>query len=144
MLSRSIRRHAPRRALLAAAISLAFVFAAEAAPNAHDFDVAAGPLVDVVRALGAASGAAIEVDARDAEAMATVNGVHGEYDVDTALAAALIYKLEPEAAKIPGSTVFRKQLIDQATAYLDKLSQSLRGEPGDDSRLRIGQDIDTV
>ena len=108
MLSRSIRRHAPRRALLAAAISLAFVFAAEAAPNAHDFDVAAGPLVDVVRALGAASGAAIEVDARDAEAMATVNGVHGEYDVDTALAAALDGS-EYEAVPSKGGYQVRKR-----------------------------------
>jgi eukaryotic-like serine/threonine-protein kinase len=47
------------------------------------------------------------------------------------LAAALIYQLEPEARNVPGTTALRQKMIAQGVTYLDKLSQSLVGNPGD-------------
>jgi tetratricopeptide (TPR) repeat protein len=66
-----------------------------------------------------------------AAAQASLKEARARFSDVRALAATLLFKLEPEARKVPGNTAFRKQLIAESANYYENLSRSLKGGAGE-------------
>jgi tetratricopeptide (TPR) repeat protein len=115
-----------REPVLARAPSMGYVLRRVAARHRLAVGVAAAALLAIVAALGLAVW-------QQQVAVAAQQQADRRFREVRQLANALIFKLHDSVAKLPGSTPVRREIVDVALGYLERLER----EAGDDESLQV-------